>query len=204
MSDMTEKATREEEAPEDLGTEGAEGTDERVDASADEAPAEPETELERLTRERDEYLKSWQRAQADFQNQKRRTIADIDAALRRSQSVLLEEILLVLDHLDMALMSPCESQDAKNLQIGVQMTRDQLLAALKRQDVAAIPVEGAFDPAVHQAIATIESEEHEPGQILEVVRSGWMHKDLVLRFAQVKVAALPDDSASEDGATDAD
>ena len=196
---MTDKATPREEAMDEVEMEPE--VEAKVDPQAEtEAEPEssddrePETELERVTRERDEYLASWQRAQADYQNQKRRTIADIDAALRRSQSALLEEILLVLDHLDMALMSPCESQDAKNLQIGVQMTRDQLLAALKRQDVTAISVEGTFDPAVHQAVSTIETDEHEPGEILEVVRSGWMHKELVLRFAQVKVAARPDDA----------
>lgn len=191
---MTEKATR-EELPEEAPVEATQDETETSD-TAPEGGA-PETELERTARERDEFRANWQRAQADFQNQKRRTIADIDAAVRRSQGALLEEILLVLDHLDMALLSPCESQDAKNLLIGVQMTRDQLLAALERQDVSAIAAEGTFDPSVHQAVATIETEEHEPGEILEVVRSGWKHKDLVLRFAQVKVAARPETDDAE-------
>ena len=202
---MTEEATRDEEAPKAEAEEvlEAEATAEATDAD-EETNGEPETELERLTRERDEFRGNWQRAQADYQNQKRRTISDIDAAVRRSQNALLEEILLVLDHLDMALMSPCESDDAKNLQIGVQMTRDQLIAALGRQNVSAIPVEGSFDPAVHQAIATIESADADPGEILEVVRSGWMHGELVLRFAQVKVAAKPEDGEpSEDDGNEA-
>ncbi|MFT5052194.1 MAG: molecular chaperone GrpE [Chlamydiales bacterium] len=197
---MNENATREEPSPEE--TDGGnqpsnDGASSETD-TASEASA-PESELETLTRERDDYLKHWQRAQADYQNLKRRAISDTDAALRRSQAGLLNEILLVLDHLDMALTTQCESADAKNLLVGVQMTRDQLMAALKRQAVTAIDVIGAFDPAVHQGVATIATDEHEPGQILDVVRSGWMHQDLVLRFAQVRVAARPEPESEPDG-----
>jgi len=191
---MTENATRDEPTPEETQGE-PQPVSEAESSDPEPETAEPETELEKAIRERDEYLKSWQRAQADFQNLKRRAISDIDAALRRSQAGLLDEILLVLDHLDLALTTQCDSADAKNLLVGVQMTRDQLMGALTRQDVRPIDVTGAFDPAIHQGVATVATDEHEPGQILSVVRSGWMHKDLVLRFAQVKVAARPESDA---------
>ena len=142
--------------------------------------------------ERDEYLVNWQRARADFQNLKRRTLEDIEAAVARERSSLLEETLTILDYLDMALASQCESQDAQNLLVGVRMTRDQLWAMLERQQVKAIDADGAFDPNLHQAVSTVETEDAEPGSVVEIVRRGYTIGDRVLRYAQVKVAAAPD------------
>lgn len=144
-----------------------------------------------LCKERDDYLANWKRAQADYQNLKRRSLADIEAATLRGQRPLLENILLVLDHLEMALAMPCSGEEAKNLLVGVQMTRDQMMTVLQDQEVERISTEGAFDPALHQAMSTIETTDAEPGTILETVRSGWTHKGQVLRFAQVRVASEP-------------
>ena len=59
---------------------------------------------------------------------------------------------------------------------------------------------------VHQAVATIQTDEHEPGLILETVRGGWTHRGNVLRFAQVKVAAAPEpiEEAPEAAASEPD
>lgn len=153
-----------------------------------------ETALERAERERDEYLSNWQRAQADYQNLKRRTAQDIEAAIRHAGQGLLDDFLLVLDNLDMALSTPCTTDEAQNLLIGVRMTHDQMLKAFEQNAVTPIPTDGVFDPTVHQAVATIATDEYEPGTILEVVRSGWTHMGNVLRHAHVKVAASLQDS----------
>lgn len=169
-------------------------------AEAEEAPpadssSDPLAEAER---ERDELLVNWQRARADFQNLKRRTLEDIEAAVSRERATLLEETLTVLDYLDMALASPCDSQDAQNLQVGVRMTRDQLWALLERQSVKPIDSEGEFDPAVHQAVSTVETDGAEPGSVVEIVRRGYTIGDRVLRHAQVKVAAAPGSDIEQD------
>lgn len=160
--------------------------------------------LEKAERERDEYLQNWQRARADFKNLKRRTLEDIDAAVHRERSALLQENLQVLDYLDMALASPCESQDAKNLLMGVQMTRDQLWKMLEEQGVATITAEGALDPTRHQAVSTVETEDVEPGQIIEEVRKGYLIGERVLRFAQVKVSVAAEEAQAEPGAEASD
>ena len=154
------------------------------DLTGDEDPAE-------LARQRDEFLGLWKRAQADYKNLRRRGLADLEAGIRRSLQPLLENMLLVLDHLDMALSSPTESEDAKNLAIGVKMTRDQFAAALEREDVQEIPTDGAFDPELHQAVAKVEDSGAEPGTIVETVRKGYRWRDVVLRHAHVRVAAEP-------------
>jgi molecular chaperone GrpE len=152
---------------------------------------EVDIDLSALCKERDDYLANWKRAQADYQNLKRRGLADIDAALLRGQRPLIEDILLVLDHLEMALSMPCTGEEAKNLLVGVQMTRNQMMSVLQEQEVERISTDGPFDPALHQAMTTIETTDAEPGSILETVRSGWTHKGQVLRFAQVTVSSAP-------------
>ena len=164
--------------------------------------APKESEVDTLRRERDEALASWQRARADYQNLKRRTLADIDAATRRAQAGMLDHMLLVIDYLDMALATECQTDEGKALHTGVEMTRSQLTGVLERENVRSISTDGPFDPDVHQAVATIDTDEHEPGVILEVVRPGWMLGEQVLRYAQVKVSAASEPKEEEVAASD--
>ncbi|MHC4377565.1 MAG: nucleotide exchange factor GrpE, partial [Planctomycetota bacterium] len=181
-------ATNPEEQKLDAETDEPEVAEtEAGEQGAAEEAAEPEDELTRLQRERDEYLASWQRAQADYQNLRRRGSSDLEQRLKLRMQPLLESLLLVLDHLDMALMSPTESQDAQNLAIGVEMTRKQMIDQLEAQGVESIESSGSFDPALHQAVSKQASEEHTPGTILKTVRKGYTWNDGVLRFAQVEV-----------------
>jgi len=164
------------------------------------------TDVETLQRERAEYLNNWQRAKADYQNLKRRQLGDIDAAVRRAQQSVLESVLLVLDNLDMALAMQCTTDEGKNLLVGIEMTRKQILDVLEREEVERIDSAGTFDPALHQAVATVEVEdEAQAGQILKTTRPGWTYRGQVLRYAQVHVGALPEAAgASDEPATRAD
>lgn len=159
-----------------------------------------EAELQELRRRNEDLQATCLRAQADYQNLRRRQLADIEAAVRRSQAPQLENLLLVLDHLEMALATEWETAEAKTLAAGVQMTRDQLLQALEREEVRPISTQGDFDPSLHEAVGTVETDEQPPGTILGVVRSGWTYRGAVLRPAHVKVATLPDRKKSADPA----
>ena len=182
---MSEETTKEGEAP---VPEHVDPEEQIVEAGA---PPPDESPLECAERERGEYLAKWQRARADYQNLRRRQHEDIQAAEHRERAVLLDDTLVILDYLDMALASSCESPDAQTLQVGVQMTRDQLWSQLETRGMASIDSDGPFDTNLHQAVASVETTEHEPGQIVEVVRRGFTLEGVVLRYAQVKVATEP-------------
>lgn len=152
--------------------------DEPLDASA-------------LAAERDDYLARWQRAAADYQNLKRRSASEVDNAVRRSLEGLLTGLLLVVDHLDLALSSPVESDDARALSEGVRLTRDQLLGTLRGEGVEPIADGGAFDPNLHEAVATLERDDVEPGQVVDTLRRGYTWRGQVLRAAQVRVSREP-------------
>jgi molecular chaperone GrpE len=139
----------------------------------------------------------WLRAQADYKNLKRRSLSDLEASLQRHMRPLLEELLLVLDFLDMALASPAEAPETKNLVLGVQMTRTKFVQALEASDVEEIKTNGDFDPALHDATETRSDEGAEVGSILSTVRKGFTWQGKVLRPAQVVVAADPDETADD-------
>ena len=144
--------------------------------------------VETLTAERDEFVAKYQRAHADMVNMRRRATEDNEDRVRRRMQPLLDALLLVMDNLEMALMCPTDSQDAKNIAIGVEMTKNQLLTALGVEDVQRIEASGPLDPRIHQAVAVVEDTDAEPGHIVETTRHGYMWRDVVLRSAQVQVA----------------
>jgi molecular chaperone GrpE len=149
-------------------------------------------EYDALRAERDEYLQQWKRAQADYQNLRRRNQLDFETAQRRGFERLFGNLLLVLDSLDMALAAPATSEDARALAAGVRLTREQLLAALEAEELRPMNEGGAFDPALHQAVAE-EAAPGEAGRILATLRRGYTWKGAVLRPAQVRVSARAND-----------
>jgi len=189
----------------------AEPASEEPSTEAQDAPVEEVVEevvededpLLTLARERDDAVDRWMRLQADFQNHRRHAQTNIDTAVANARSEVLGEAVTILDYLDMALAFEVTSEEAKNLKVGVEMTRQQLQALFDRMNVKAVTAEGAFDPSRHQAVSTVETDEHEPGTIVEVVRGGWTIGEAVLRFAQVRVAAAPDAPADEAPADEA-
>ncbi len=157
------------------------------------AGADPAAQLEELRREREDYLARWQRAAADYQNLKRRSAQEVEGAVRRSLEQLLAGLLLVLDHLELALSSPAESEDGQSLAQGVRLTRDQLLALLRKEGVEPIREEDRhFDPNLHEAVATVERDDLEPGSVADIVRPGYTWRGQVLRTAHVRVARARD------------
>jgi molecular chaperone GrpE len=145
-------------------------------------------ELEQLRRERDEHLAAWQRAQADYQNLRRRMGTDIDSAVARAKQSLLQELLLVLDYLDMALASPANSEETRNLRAGVELTRAQLWRVLEAQGLRLVAESGKFDAGMHQAVETVPTAEHAPGMVIQTLRRGYWSGTQILRPAQVRVS----------------
>lgn len=148
-----------------------------------------------LEKERDDAVALGQRATADYQNLRRRLSSDIDAAVARAKKPLHQELLLVLDYLDMALATPCATPEATTLRAGVEMTRTQLWTVLERDGLQAVPERKTFDPALHQAVERVETNDAPSGTILATLRRGYTAGGQILRPAQVKVAVTPNSDA---------
>jgi molecular chaperone GrpE len=170
---------------------------ENDDAERDQAASEDDPRVKELESRCAELESRWLRAQADYQNSRRRAQQELDSALLHNLQPLLGELLLVLDYLDLALSTPIKSPDAKALAQGVEMTRTKLLQALALADVKTIPTEGAFDPSLHEAVQSRPTRDHAPGTILETVRPGYTFQGRILRHAPVVVAAAPQKTGTE-------
>ena len=169
------------------GEEDAANEEERVVETP--APAaEPEDPLALAQRERDEYLGLAQRAQADFENYRKRAAREAAAAGERARSGLVRELLPVVDNLERALASAEESE--QHLAEGVRLVHSELIAVLERNGVQQFdPAGERFDPPEHEALSTRGEDGAEPGVVLDVVEKGYRTNGNVLRPARVVVSA---------------
>ncbi len=72
----------------------------------------------------------------------------------------------------------------------MELISRKMQSILESENVNVMQVEGEmFDPNLHEAIAQVESPDHESGQIVEVIQQGYMIGDRVLRAALVRVAS---------------
>ena len=143
-------------------------------------------ELQEKARERDEYLALAQRAQADFENYRKRVSKDVATAEAKGVAKLARELLPALDNLGIALRS-CET--GEEFVKGIELVYAELTAALERLGVEAYSPEGErFDPNLHEAMAKQPVDGAESGTVVEVYQRGYRLNGTVLRPARVVVA----------------
>lgn len=164
----------------------AEGTSAGEAANA----AEPEDpRIAELRQQAEEYNNRYLRAQADFDNFRRRTMKEKEELAQYASMKLITQLLPVVDNFGRALQTSGDQSDSQSFHKGVDMIYRQLLQVLEAEGLKAMePVGQPFDPEVHQAIMQVESDEHEEGIVVEVVQPGYWLKDKVIRPAMVKVS----------------
>jgi molecular chaperone GrpE len=144
-------------------------------------------ELVRVAAQRDEYLALAQRTQADFENYRKRVARDAAGAQERGAASLAKELLPALDNLDRALEAAPEDDP---LLEGVKLVRSEIAAALARAGIEAFsPLGEAFDPNLHEAVATVAAPNGGAGSVVEVYQDGYRLGDSIIRPARVVVGA---------------
>ena len=151
---------------------------------------EEESKIQELENHVSDLSNRLLRAQADYENFRRRSREEKEAAAKYRAQSLVEQLLPVLDNFDRALMIKPESEEAKSLLQGMEMVHRQLQEALIKEGVEIIQTIGQkFDPHLHQAIMQVESDEYESNHVVEELQKGYKLKDRVVRPAMVKVNA---------------
>jgi len=142
-------------------------------------------ELEaKIAEHEDRYL----RLRADYENLRRRSQLDLQAAEKYRAQSLLTDLLPIIDNFERALEVKVESEDAKALYKGIEMVYHALIEAVKKEGLEVIPAVGEpFDPNVHQAIMQESDSEKESGIVLKELQKGYKLKDRVLRPSMVSV-----------------
>ncbi|MET0205940.1 MAG: nucleotide exchange factor GrpE [Thermoleophilaceae bacterium] len=180
-----EPVTSRDEAGEPSGEEDPANEEERLEQKE---AVEAEDPLARVQRERDEYLDLARRAQADFENYRKRAAREAAAAGERAKSGLVRELLPVVDNLERALASAEESE--QHLAEGVRLVHSELIAVLERNGVEQFDPSGdRFDPTEHEALSMRRQDGSESGVVLDVVEKGYRANGTVLRPARVVVSS---------------
>jgi len=149
----------------------------------------PGAELQKLKAERDSLLDRLARAQAEFENARRRASKEQQDFRDYAAADSIKPLLPVLDSFERALLVKSEPADFRN---GVELIYKQLQDALARVGVKAIPAKGEqFDPHVHEAIEMVETTDAADHEVIEELQRGYKIKDRLLRPAMVKVAKNP-------------
>ena len=146
-----------------------------------------ESEIQKLKAERDSLLDRLARAQAEFENARRRASKEQQEFRDYAVADAIKSLLPVMDSLERALQV---KSDAGELRSGVELIYKQLQAALAKLSVHPIVSKGEpFDPRYHEAIEMVETSEAPDHQVIEELQRGYKFKDRLLRPAMVKVAS---------------
>src|SRR5208282_6721920 len=138
----------------------------------------PESELQKIKAERDSLLDRLARAQAEFENARRRASKEQQDFRDYAAADAIRPLLPVLDSFERALQVKSEPGDFRS---GVELIYKQLLDALAKMGVRAIPAKGEpFDRHVHEAIEMVETSDVPDHEVLEELQRGYKFKDRLL------------------------
>ena len=149
---------------------------------------------EELKKELEQAIEDKKRALAEAENTRRRGIKDLEQSRKYGHLAFAREMLSVVDSLESAVNSSPQNKDEltdeiKNFIVGVEMTLEQLKQVFNNHNISKIDPQGdKFDYNVHQAMFEKETDEVEPGLIIEVMQPGWSLHYRLLRPAMVGVS----------------
>ena len=145
-------------------------------------------EIEKLKEEVKKYKEQYLRTLADSENFKKRIDEERIRDRKYASQRLLEKLIPSIDIFDKALNIKTEDEKLKNFLIGFEMINNSLKQTLSEEGVKEIKAVGEkFDPKFHHAVETSWDSDKEEGIVLEVIQTGFMYKDRVLRPSLVKV-----------------
>lgn len=128
------------------------------------------------------------RAQADFENYRRRVQREKEDLSTYANQRLILNLLPVLDNLERALATQAVPGDEKFRQ-GVELTARSFRDILAKEGVTPIEAVGQpFDPNFHEAVMTVDSEEHDEDTVLAEFQKGYRLGDRVIRPSMVQVS----------------
>jgi len=158
----------------------------RVEAEvAEEDVGELKQALAEEKEKAESYLANWQRAQADFINYKRRSEQEKEETNKFANSVLMLNLLPILDDLERACDAIPPSLAKRSWVDGIRLIERKLRASLKAQGLSPIKAVGElFDPHLHEAIRQDKGKE---GIVIEEMQKGYKFHDRIIRPSKVVV-----------------
>jgi len=157
--------------------------------SASSAGEVTSAEFQKLKAERDALLDRLARAQAEFDNARKRAAKEQQDFRDFATVDAIKALLPVIDSFERALHARSEPGDFR---AGVELIYKQLQDVLAKLGVRPVAARGEqFDPHIHEAIEMVETPDAADHEVLEEWQRGYKFKDRLLRPAMVKVARNP-------------
>jgi len=144
------------------------------------------------------YVERLQRLQAEFENYKKRAARDATREAERIADRVIVDFLPLYDNLQRAFAAYSEDGNVDAFVAGVEQIFAQLDQTLKNHGVEKIPAVGdPFDPALHEALLTVESDRPK-NMIVEEFSPGYTRNGRILRASKVSVSRGPDEETEVD------
>jgi molecular chaperone GrpE len=158
----------------------------QTEENREEGTSAERAEIERLQSELSREHSLYLRALADFENYRRRVERESESAAKRDKRELLLALLDLADDFERALTHVNDSPES--VVAGLHSIQRRLAGVLEARGVKSFASVGqAFDPAVHEAIGTVQNDQQEAGTVLDELSRGYHWGDEVLRPARVRV-----------------
>ena len=148
--------------------------------------------LEEKEKEAKENYDRFLRLAADLENYKKRAAREKEDYIKFANEDLMKAILPFVDNLERAVNHAEKVSDTGVMVEGVRLTVHQVLQALNKFGLSSFESVGKpFDPAMHEAMLVVETDQHEPNKVLEEFQKGYLFNDRLLRPATVSVSKPP-------------
>jgi molecular chaperone GrpE len=164
------------------------------DALAEEersAIAAAEEKLHAAMHDLEELKDRHARKLAEFDNMRKRTEREKSEYFKNALADLARGFLPIVDNFERAMSHASPEERKSDFGQGIGLIRRQLVDLLQNHGLQEVDTGGVFDPNIHEAVATEETDEVPPNTILDVLRRGYVLNDRLVRPAWVKVAVRP-------------
>ncbi len=157
-----------------------------IDSEVEES--KEDLDLSKDKSEQDDFKDNWLRAVAELDNARKKWAKERQDLFIYAQVDLIRGIIPVLDHFEHAMqLLPVEKDEFEQ---GIEMIYKEMDSALEKTGLTKISdlKDKVFDPFEQEAVSYEESDMIEEDKIIEVLRSGYKFKDVLIRPAMVKVS----------------
>ena len=170
-----------------------EGSHQENKKRKEEEVEELKKKLEEKEKEAKENYERLLRTAADLENYKKRAAREKEDWTKFANEDLLKAVLPFIDNMERAVNHAQKVMDTGVLIEGVRLTLQQLLQSLNKFGLSPFESIGKpFDPAMHEAMLVVETDQHEPNQVVEEFQRGYLLNDRLLRPATVSVSKPPE------------
>ncbi|NPA82249.1 MAG: nucleotide exchange factor GrpE [Epsilonproteobacteria bacterium] len=151
-----------------------------------------EKEIEELKAKVAELEDKYLRANAEFENFKKRMEREKAEAVAYAHEEFARDLLPAIDSLELAINSlneiDAEKEIVDKMKEGINLTIEQFKKAFEKHGIKVIDIDEGFNPHFHEAVMQVDSDQHNKGDIVQVFQKGYMIKDRILRPTMVSIA----------------